>query len=52
MQISLGILRDANAYFEMAFDPIKRRTFVESAVEFVLTHGLDGLDLFFSYREL
>lgn len=52
LQISVGILRDVNDYFEIAFDADKRREFVESAVEFVLTHGLDGLDLFWSYRDL
>ena len=36
-------------YSDMAKDPSKRRKFVRSALQFVLTHQFDGLDLDWEY---
>ena len=49
--VALGGWTDSrfSKYSELLADPSKRTTFVNNAVEFLKTHGFDGLDLDYEY---
>ncbi|XP_037088510.1 probable chitinase 2 isoform X2 [Pollicipes pollicipes] len=44
-----GWVEGSKKYSNMAMDPAKRATFINSTIDFITTHGFDGLDLDWEY---